>query len=345
MPLPIARLAVDFLFSQATGEDRIDIGFFGGEPLLEFDLLKSITDLIEKHHGFSRARVGLAVVTNGTIFSDEIADFLIEHHIDFCLSCDGPASVQNTFRRFPSGEETSSIVEGTIQEALKHFPCVLVNAVYHPKTFQYLPDVVEYFASLNLRQIYLNPDFSAVWSESEARQLATIYDRVGQQYTDYYMRGEPRFISLIDSKVTVLLRGGYQPFERCRMGKGEMAVAPDGRVYPCERLIGTGFDDANCIGDVVSGLDLSRMSCRLAPGDSMNTQCLDCGFRDYCMHWCGCSNFFMTGLYNRVGPFLCASEKAAIQTASRVFTMLEEKLGPTFVDHLAGVGHLNTYLR
>ena len=60
------------------------------------------------------------------------------------------------------------------------------------------------------------------------------------------------------------------------------------------------------------------------------------------MNWCGCSNYFMTGYYNRVGPFLCASEKAAIQAASRVVEVLERSLGPTFVHHLTGETHFNS---
>ena len=60
------------------------------------------------------------------------------------------------------------------------------------------------------------------------------------------------------------------------------------------------------------------------------------------MNWCGCSNYFMTGYYNRVGPFLCASEKAAIAVAVKAFSTLEERLGPTFAHHVSGTPHFNS---
>ena len=60
------------------------------------------------------------------------------------------------------------------------------------------------------------------------------------------------------------------------------------------------------------------------------------------MNWCGCSNAFMTGYYNRMGPFLCASERTASQTALDVFTTLERRLGPIFLHHLAGAPQLNS---
>ncbi len=342
MPLSVAGAAVNFIFSYAAGEDHIDIGLFGGEPLLEFDLLKAVTALIEGHPGFSRQRVSLAVVTNGTLFSEEIADFLAEHNIGFCLSCDGPPKVQNAHRCFISGSATSSIVERTISEAMRRFRCVLVNAVYRPDTIESLPEVVRYFASLNLKRIYLNPDFTAPWTQDDARKLAGIYDKVASLYIDFHLQDNPRFVSLIDGKITVLLRGGYQPGERCSMGRREMAFTPEGSIYSCERLIGASGSDRHRIGHLATGLDFSGQKCCMSSGPPVNAECLDCGFKDYCINWCGCSNFFMTGLYNRVGPFLCASEKAAIQAAFRAFTLLEERLGPTFVEHVAGSCYIQT---
>jgi len=342
MPLPVAAAAIDFMFSYAADEDRIEVGFFGGEALLEFDLLKASTALIESHPGCVRKKVSLAVVTNGTIFSDEIADFLVEHNVGFCLSCDGPPEVQDVHRRFISGAGTSNFVERTINEATRRFRCILVNAVYRPETVQYLPEVVRYFASLNLKRIYLNPDFTAPWTEADAQKLAAVYDEVAGQYIDFYLRKDPHYISLIDGKIAVILRGGYQQGERCGMGRREMAFTPDGSIYSCERLIGAPGSDKHRIGNLRSGLDFSRQACCISSGPPVNAECLDCGCKEYCMNWCGCSNFFMTGLYNRVGPFLCASEKASIRAAFRAFTVLENRLGPTFMEHIAGSGYVQT---
>lgn len=341
MPLQVAKQVVDFIFKNTPPEEKIDIGFFGGEPLLEFGLIKTITKMIESHQSFNNTQVELTVVTNGTIFSDEIADFLNEHNIGFCVSCDGPSFVQDMFRCFPNGRGSSDIVENTIKQAMEILPSVLVNAVYHPQTFRYLPQVVEYLSSLGLRQIYLNPDFSALWSKEEADLLPQIFGQIAQQYIDYYLLQRPHFISLIDSKITVILRGGYKPLERCRMGRGEFAFAPSGNIYPCERLIGADTGD-HCIGNINHGLNLDSMSCKMASEQDINTECIACGLKDYCMNWCGCSNYFSSGYYNRVSPFLCASERIAIQTAFNVFQILEKKLGSTFIDHIAGIPAMNS---
>lgn len=338
MSLAVAKQIVDFMYRHTPPKEKIDVGFFGGEPLLEFERIKAITQLIEAHPAFAPDRVELTIVTNGTIFSDAIAEFIKAHNVTFGISCDGPASVHDRFRRFLNGSGSSALVERHIKQALAVFPNLMVNAVYHPQTLQFLPQVVDYFAALGLRQIYLNPDFSAAWTQTEADLLPEIYDQIGKKYVDYYRRRDPLFISMIDSKIIVILRGGYRPLERCRMGRGEYAFTPNGNIFPCERLIGSGENHEHCIGNIVDGLQLGNMAHRMMPaGDQSQRACSACSLKEYCMTWCGCSNYLATGYYDRVSPFLCATERAAIQTAFTVFQTLETELGPTFFEHLAGL--------
>ena len=336
MSFSVARKIVDFMYTNTPYNERIDIGFFGGEPLLEFGLIKAITEMIEDHPQFNHDRVELAIVTNGTIFSNAIADFVNEHEMIFGISCDGPPLVQDAFRSFPGGKASSNVVEKTIERARQAIPTVLVNAVFHPRTFLYLPQVVEYFSSFGLKQIHLNPDYSAPWSQKDMESLPDIYDQIAQHYIAYYIQGTPHFINLIDNKIAVILRGGYESIERCRMGKGEFAFSPEGNIYPCERLVGDGTQNSHCIGDIDNGLNIARLSCNMVPDQTINTECLSCSLNQYCMNWCGCSNYMSTGYYNQVNQFLCISEKAIIQAALNAFQTLEEKLGPTFVDHLSG---------
>jgi uncharacterized protein len=342
MSLPIAKKIIDFAFMNTPVRERVNIGFFGGEPLLEFDLIKAITEVIENHPQFDSKRVELGIVTNGTIFSDDIADFVNEHDILFGISCDGPSVVQDAFRRFPNGKTSSDIVEQTIKRARETIPTVLVNAVFHPQTFRHLPQVIEYFSALGFRQINLNPDFSAPWSAKDIEALPGVYDQVARRYMDYYVQQKPHFINLIDNKIAIILRQGYAPSERCSMGKGEFAFSPEGNIYPCERLIGDGTDNEHCIGNIDDGLHVENLACNLVPDQELNTECLFCTLKEYCMNWCGCSNYMATGYYNRVNHFICVSEKAAIQTAFNVFQTLEKKLGPTFVEHLSGLPSSNS---
>jgi uncharacterized protein len=335
MSLDTVDNIIAFIFRHTPQHETIDIGFFGGEPMLEFDLIKTIVQRIEQHEAFDASRMRYSIVTNGTIFSDAIAADLQKHRIAIGISCDGPPHAQNSSRIFPDGTGSSAMVETTIRQALHFFPFLPVNAVYTPKTVEYLPDIVDYFYNLGVRNIYLNPDISACWAKEHADRLPGLFRSIGSKYLDYYHKGTPCHINLIDSKITVILRGGYGPLEKCRMGKGEFAFAPSGNIYPCERLIG-GDEHGNrhCLGNVNSAAS-TLPACSHNPDTIGNMACLNCGLNRYCMNWCGCTNYFSTGDYHAAGPFICASEKAAITVAGELIATLDAE-GFPLADHLAG---------
>jgi uncharacterized protein len=337
MPLDVAGRIIDFAFRNTPPSEDIDLGFFGGEPLLEFPLLRAVTQRIETHASYDQCRVKLSVVTNGTLLSAEIARFLQQHRIAVTISCDGPPAVHDKFRHFPGGGGTSRMVENGIRTALAVLERVPVNAVYRPDTVEHLPEVIDYLSSLGVRQIYLNPDFSAGWTEEAVARVPPIYQAIAERYMNFYREGRPHFISLIDSKITVMLRGGYQPLERCRMGTGEFAFTPSGHVFPCERLVASD-PEKHAIGSTNGLVQIGPLRDHFAPGPPVSAPCVLCGLQGYCVNWCGCSNYFMTGSYNRVSPFLCVSERTLMELAALVFRTLESELGPTFMDHLGGKG-------
>ena len=334
MTIPTAEKIVDFMYSHTPPDEEVDIGFFGGEPLLEFNLIKDITAMIASHRDYDPENVVMSIVSNGTIYTDEIRDFLGENNVSLGISCDGPSFIQDKHRRFIDGSGSSHIVEENIRRALIDFPLLPVNAVYSPENILYLPRVVDYFVDLGVKNIYLNHNISGDWTEKETQLLLKVYGEIGERYIRYYREADPRYINLIDSKITVILRGGYQPQEKCRMGVGEIAFGASGSVYPCERLIGSDDGVSNCIGNINEGFSVSpgKMDyCNAAK----NVECMSCKLSSFCMNWCGCTNFFSTNDVSFVGPFMCASEKALVKTAIDVIQALSEE-EISFSEHLSG---------
>ena len=335
MSLSVAQRVIDFAFQNTPPADDIEIGFFGGEPLLEFPLLRDVTRIVRSHPSFDPCRVNLSLTTNGTLLTPEIVEFLGEHEVLTTISCDGRPPVHDRFRRMPRGEGSSALVERGIRTAMQKLRHVPVNAVYRPETLAHLPGTIDYFSSLGVREIYLNPDFSATWTPAEVDSIPEVYGAVAARYMQFYRERRPHYISLIDSKITVLLRGGYQENERCHMGEREFAFTASGRVLPCERLASEDLD-RHSIGTANGLIRIDPLRNHFAPGPPLNVPCLSCTLQEYCANWCGCSNYLMSGHYNRVGPFLCASERASIELAFNIFRTLESELGPTFMDHLGG---------
>ncbi len=328
MPLQKAIEVVDFIFRNNPPEEKLCVNFSGGEPMLEFDLVKKITEIIEQHPYYDPLKVEISITTNGTVFSSETEKFLLAHNMQFCISCDGPPHVHDMFRSFPNQEGSSPIVERTLTRANEAFANISVHAVYHPKTVQYLPLVVEYFSSMGIRKIHLSSDLSAPWTRKDADLLSHVYPRIADWYIEFALKRKPLYISIIDGKMAAFAKGGYRSGEKCRLGETGLAFAPSGNIYPCERLIGSDSGQDHCIGNIDGGIQVERISHRKKPQFSTDTDCIFCELKDYCMNWCSCSNYFSSGYYNRVGPFLCASEKTAIKTAFDVRRTLAEIAHP-----------------
>lgn len=335
----LAARIVDFIFARTPAEDKIDIGFFGGEPLLEQGLLLAVTGLIESHPSFPSRSVVLSVTTNGTLLTDRIAELLAAGGIQVCISCDGVPAVHDRFRRLADGEPSSALVERALRLVVRQFSAVRVNAVFRPETLAQGPDMVAYFARLGVDQIYLNPDFSARWSQADLGDLYQVYARVGALYQQWHRAWTPRFVSLIGAKIAPILTGGYRPESRCQMGVKELAFSPDGHVLPCERLVGDGRASLHCIGTVAEGINTCAGCQSRWSALSINAECQDCGVRDYCMRWCGCSNYMAGGRYDTASPFLCASERAAVRVAFEGFQTLSDALGVRFLENLMAWRH------
>ena len=347
MSLETAGRIVDLAYARTPPGDSMDFVFFGGEPLLEFERVKEIVALIEEHPHHDSARVRLTLVSNGTLFHGDIARFLGEKGISFGISCDGPAAVQDRFRRYPGGRGSSRQVERNLRDVMAALGHVMVNAVYGPETLADLPGTIDYFSSLGVRQIFLSPDYSAPWGVSHCARLPQVYGEIASRYQEYYRIGDPHFISLIDSKIAVILRGGYQSGERCSMGRGELAFTPDGAIYPCERLVGNA-EKKHCIGHIDTGIQVQVMlqhrAGKVAP-ELVPSPCDECTLKPLCMNWCGCSNYFGSGYYDRAPAFLCASERAAIGCAAQTCQILEQEFGELFFDHAGGAPLLNSVQR
>ena len=328
-----AKRIVDFAMNITPPRQRIEVCFFGGEPLLRFDLIKQITTYIREQEK-ETSPVYLSITTNGTLLTQSILDFFRKEHIDLCISIDGPKHVHDLNRCHKNGRGSFSKVVKNLSKAAEQISSVQVNAVYGPETVNFLPETVSFFTQLGISAIHLNPNICALWTESTYSNLQKIYMQIANHYIQSYRDAKGIAINLIDSKVILFLKGGYKTEDLCGMGETEWGFAPSGNIYPCERFIGEDDDYSLCLGNIDTGLDIARRCSLLKQRGNHNEECKTCDFKKYCMNWCGCTNYHMTGHTDQVGPMLCASEKAALQAAEHVFVTLSQCNNELFVDHL-----------
>lgn len=331
MSLETAEKAIDFAFQMAPINNKIDFSFFGGEPLLRFDLMQSIVSNIQRKALFSPAEINYSVTTNGTIYKKKIIDFINKNNIYLCISIDGPQHVHDRNRVNKQGKGSFATVFENLKKLTKEVNYFQINAVYGPDTVNELSESVKFFTSHGFNKIHLNPDITNRWEESTYDEVFKSHEKIAEHYISCYQNGQEISVNTIDSKVILFLKNGYEPSDKCGMGETEWGIAPSGNVYPCERLIGNDDEGELCMGNVhTCVIPAKRCEIGKKRGNS-NESCVTCPVQKYCMNWCGCTNYNMTGRTDKAGPMLCLTERASITAAKHVFMKLKDN--EIFINH------------
>jgi uncharacterized protein len=327
-----ADLVLDFAVSKTPCGDTLEFGFFGGEPFLRLDLMRRLAARARERAHLKNIPLRLRVTTNGTLLDEAALSFLEENAVALCVSIDGPPKIHDRHRRFEDGRGCGKVVVTNLCKALKRLEHVQVNCVYGPDAIDTLPDTVAFFDELGARLIHLNLDITTTWPTESFARLRDAYLKVANQVIACYRADRPIAVNLIDNKIILFLKDGYSAEDRCGMGTTKVGFAPNGDIYPCERFIGQGNGFGLCIGNLRKGIDLDRLAAIQERTGNHNLECRKCVIERFCMNWCGCTNYYMTGYTNVASPVLCASEKAAVEAARFALTELADH--DLFIDHL-----------
>lgn len=329
-----ARRCVDFALENLPEGKTLGLGFFGGEPLLRFDLVRKITSYSLINAAERQQKVEIGITTNGTLVTDDVIDFAEDNNINLCFSIDGPAELHDRNRTYADGRGSFHDVMSKLEKALGRLNTVEVNAVFGPATVLDLPLTLRFFLDLGVSVVHFNPDITANWPRELCEKLGEVYRQLSETYAESYAKGREIAVNIIDSKAILFIKGGYAAADMCAMGDGEWGFAPSGNIYPCERFIGDDTDLSFCLGNIHSGLNPERRCSLRHKRGNQNEDCMACSLLKYCMNWCGCTNYFMSGCTDMHAPTLCAMEKASINAAKMTFDSLVEAGNELFIDHM-----------
>jgi uncharacterized protein len=327
MTLATAAKAIDFAAKQDNSD--FQLGFFGGEPLLEWDLLQKCVKIAEEK--LADRNLVPTITTNGIGLTEERTDWLYSHNFYIGLSIDGNRAMHDTTRRLRSGASSHAAVVQGLHNALQCPEKVETITVLDPANISYTAESINFLAELGVKRISLNPNFYTEWNPQQLEEFKNAYEAAADCLIKSYRSGNPLKINVIDSKIITALKEGYACSDRCKFGCGEIAIAPSGRIYPCERLVGDDDDDAICIGDIQNGFDKIKYPEILAKRGNRDPECETCELKPRCMNWCGCINYTTTGAIDSSPGILCFHEKISIAAADRAAATLFKEHNPDFL--------------
>lgn len=322
-----ATLRQSFAFMEQLPADAIDVVFFGGEPLVRFDLMQEAVALaagLDKAYHFK-------VTTNGTLLDPGRIDWLRAHEVYVSVSVDGPGQANDVNRVFPDGSGSWRLIEPQLAGLLAAMPHSGVFLVVHPANMERLADSVGHVLDLGFRFVNLALDYSADWTPALFERLSQAYVALAKVYETRTRRGERFYLSVFDGRIQTRVRGQPALSERCSPGVGTLSIAPSGHLYPCVQFVREDRQPQLRIGHVdrglASGHDRHCSGCDEVPDDT----CGACFLKDRCSHWCRCVSYQTTGDAEQVSPVFCAHEQLIFEIADRLAGRMFDRRFPRFV--------------
>ncbi|MBM4078088.1 MAG: radical SAM protein [Planctomycetes bacterium] len=175
-----AKAAVDWFMEASGDQKRISIYFFGGEPLMCFDLIKQVVPYAEREAAKRGKRVHCGATTNAVLVDEEVIKFWREHGMSFNTSIDGTPECHDRFRRFPDGRGSYTYVERGVRQVLAYRPQTTARCTLHPENAHRALESVLNLVKVGYENIPLIAIDDCPWTEEQyaayREQLAKLSD-------------------------------------------------------------------------------------------------------------------------------------------------------------------------
>ena len=318
MSFEVGKKALDFLVASSGSRVNLEVDFFGGEPLMNWQVVKDLVaygrSLEEAHHKKFR----FTLTTNGVLLDDEIIDFANREMANIVLSVDGRKAVHDRMRPLAGGQGSYDLVIPKFKKVAesRNQTNYYVRGTFTHFNKDFAADVL-HLADLGFQQISVEPvvapesaDYALV--SSDIPELLAEYDRLAAEMVRRSKegRGFQFFHFMID------LKGGpcvYKRLSGCGSGTEYLAVTPWGDLYPCHQFVG---QEDFLMGNVDDGITRTDIRERFKACNVYSKEkCKDCFAKFYCSGGCAANAYNFHGDINNVYDLGCALERKRVECA------------------------------
>lgn len=318
MSYETGKRALDFLVEQSGTRHNLEVDFFGGEPLLNWDVCKKLVEYgrsIEKKYN---KNFRFTVTTNGVLLNDEIMDFCNKEMGNVVLSLDGRKETHDRLRitRKNTGSYDMIIDKFKKFAQSRNQKDYYMRGTYTHFNTDFSKDVIhmadEGFKELSIEPVVCDPSEDYALKESDLPVLKEQYEILANEMLRRYRKGNGftfyHYMIDLDAGPCIVKR-----VSGCGVGTEYMAVTPDGELYPCHQFVG---DEKFLLGDIWNGVKNKNV---LEQFENCNVyshkECKDCFAKLYCSGGCAANAYHSTGSVSGVYEFGCELHRKRIECA------------------------------
>ena len=327
MPLETGKQAIDFLLKHSANRKNLELDFFGGEPLMNWDVVKQLVAYGREQEKLHNKNFRFTLTTNGVLLNDEVMEFCNKEMGNVVLSIDGRKEVHDHMRPFRKGAGSYDLIVPKFQKfaELRHQDKYYVRGTFTHYNTDFAADVL-HLADLGFKQISVEPVVAPPTEDYAIREedLPVIfeqYDILAREMIkrEKEGRGFNFFHFMID------LTGGpcvYKRLSGCGSGTEYLAVTPWGDFYPCHQFVG---QEDFCLGNVYEGVKKTETVNEFKKCNVYSKkECSQCFARFYCSGGCAANSYNFTGKINDVYEIGCKMQQKRIECALMIKAALAE---------------------
>lgn len=327
MSFEVGKKALDFLVHNSGNRINLEVDFFGGEPLMNWEVVKQLVaygrSLEEPFHKKFR----FTLTTNGILLNDEIQEFLNKEMSNVVLSIDGRKEVHDKMRPFRGGQGSYDVIVPKFQKLAesRNQMNYYVRGTFTRNNLDFSEDVL-HLADLGFEQISIEPVVAEdaepyAIREEDVPGIKEEYDKLAAALLKRQKEGKGVnfFHFMID------LAGGPCVAKRlsgCGSGTEYLAVTPWGDFYPCHQFVG---EEAFLMGNVDEGITNTKVRddfkcCNVYAKE----KCRDCFARFYCSGGCAANSYHFHGKIDDAYDIGCELQRKRIECAIMIKAALAE---------------------
>ena len=318
MSFEVGKRALDFLIEQSGSRKNLEVDFFGGEPLLNFDVVKQLVAYarsIEKEKG---KNFRFTLTTNGVLLNDEVMEWANKECYNVVLSLDGRKETNDRMRRTRNDKGTYDLILPKFQKMAKerNQQGYYIRGTYTRYNTDFANDILHLadlgFEQLAMEPVVTDPKMDYALQESDIPKLKDQYDLLAKEMCKRNREGKgfTFFHYMID------LEGGpciYKRISGCGVGTDYMAVTPWGDLYPCHQFVG---DEKFLLGNVFDGVKNTDIVNEFKLCNVYSREaCQDCFAKLYCSGGCSANAYHTTGKITGTCDMSCELHRKRVENA------------------------------
>ena len=310
MTADTAKRAVDVAVTQGS---PTGILFYGGEPLLEREVIHETVAYAEKIRKETGHQFSYKITTNGVLLDEDFLKFAKSVNLTVGFSHDGP--VQDDHRFFHDGSPSSAALADKIPLLLRYQPYAVGLSVLDASVVHRATDIVKFLRRSGFRYMTLNLNFDAPWTQADFEVLGREYEKLAKLYYNWTLDEQKFYFSPFDQKILSHVKGTAYNIDRRKMSQNQPSVAPNGTIFPGSRYVD---NPAFAIGDVWDGIDEERRAFFVEKGAIPLDACKACAIQSRC-------NYAYDTLARQddtfaidISPVQCAHEKLLTPIADKL---------------------------